>query len=1248
MKNCGKAVVDLECEEAVDLECEGVAFIGRRLKLADIDAFSENIPASTNENIASAASVLSKSKQSLQPSRTVCDASQENQGSKTVQARQRDADLDHISAIENTPLKHARMPTSPSKPCTQMLVNAHDHGTIGSCENGPDSNSRTVQAIENRPNEEARLPTLPAEVWSQVQEMMPQGGIDPSAQDTTDCTSAKKAKTEKTADDCASSLVSPLTLGVRNSSTVCVDPATSVARNHYDSEEFSIQKVPKPDTPCPREAEGGFKVTNKSRFDEEVKALRRNWNVDKLFPAPHIIRKQTSVAPATTGKSFPQRVMIGYIDMWRPYCSHMSARSIELPVGRHANDVASISSVTDVRVPGLKAYESEVIAREMGLDLENSSLYNKATLDDSDYEEYLPDITDFIDRSSYHFEDGTPMYFDIPKALSACIRANLMEARFELSHYPGAENKKKTFSANHPRFDNFPLSVKQTLDREKLEWIKKCAQRIKGLKKLDTTNCCQLRAWIYLAPASFSSNMVSAANFCQLDSAQAHLLPLDGGESLVHKLALSQERNEGSQKVSKPWISVKNQLKLERQWDNLERSAQDGHSRSNLAIVLSALKCHENGYVAPVGKENSTERYRSVLEAKTADGLSTWDSLCYSNNRKKNASLMTKSKTLIDELRSISRENQASISNKASIEGVLSSPTFTVSDRYECTLRQPADIKLPLRRYQLDSLAWMLDQEKKRSISDPFWMSIHCFEKDDKDVTVFYCPMTGTMSRFAPPPVVGGVLAEDMGLGKTIITASLIKSTLEQARSWLWTSTEHRKDLKPSHGTLIVCPASLLKQWQKELTNNVSPRLKVLCWYGSSRTYGPAILASNDVVLTTYGIFSRGSYQALLNVHWFRVIIDESTYLKGGSASCDRELMNLISSRRWAVSGTPFGDDFKKKFLPTMRFIGVSPFARSAHLKQLSGTFTKRLHDPDLLHSLAVPHFIYVMKNIMMRHIKTQKLYGQPLVELPPASGRCVLIDLYPKEKQEYEILETEVKIQARRYLRNTKAFGSHFVQLAQLAQPLRIMADGVLETVKSGCKSDSDTKSEPSMDACRTSRRPGAKVNQLLRDLRQYQDYDFTSKFVVFTEFKEVKLEIKRYLESNGFEVMTLDGTMSATRRGHIIKTFQEDADAAVLVLSMRAGACGLTLTMANVVVLFEVGFKVAIELQAVNRIHRIGQTRPVETLTYVAKGTIDERIVEVRKRRGQPGVVGEDVEGGGQELSTLEVYRAMFAYEE
>lgn len=1023
----------------------------------------------------------------------------------------------------------------------------------------------------------------------------------------------------------------------------------SIGKLYIPLSDSVINAPAVPQTPEVRLSATRYQQTNYTTYRHVLNIISNCWSVDKLLPAYHIQNRRSRPPPTSTTISLPQRILIGYIDMYRPYCSHMTARDIEFGVGCHSNDVASLSTASDVRVPGLKANEVAVLTTEMGIELRRLVLIRGKSLDESINETLKMQLAPYVRKSSYAWEDRTVMS-KMPHVLRKCIDRNEIEVKWELSHHPGAANKDKAFAMEHDFFSNFDTATKESLLKQQLEWLQHCEARFKNAHKLNAKNCCRLRAWVYLAPAAFSSNMVAAANFFPLNALQAHMQPLDGGPSLAEQLRKNHDWEPTRHEKTHPPSTIPSEMEKHRKvFDNIpELTKRDNDSRS-LQLVLASIRCHENGFVVPASASNSTKRYSNVLETTTAAGSSSWQSFCRTDREDTERNNLIQSQELTNELLTISTKDEPDSKNKASIRAVLSSSRFTVSDGYSSVAVQPPQIKLPLRRYQRESLAWMLDQEKKRSISDPFWVTIRAFSTQGKTVDVFYCPLTGMISRFAPPPVIGGVLAEEMGLGKTIIAASLIVSTLDEAREMCPRRTGCRTDLTHSHGTLIVCPVSLLKQWEKELQKHVSPPLKVLCWYGS-RTTRPDVLASYDVVLTTYGILSAGSHHPLLHILWHRIITDESTYLKGGGIGCHKEYMDLIARRRWAISGTPFGDDFQK-FLPTMRFIGVTPFASGHHFQRLALALSTPLEHPKLARSLSVPRFAYVMKNILIRHVKNQRLHGEPLVELPRATGRCVSIILGADEKREYGKLESDVKECASRLLRNQKSFGSHFVQLATMTRPLRIKADGVepITTQREGRKDETEGKKRMVPVAVPTRRRRvGAKVKQLLNDVRRYRDADSTAKFVVFTEFNPVKEEIKRTLQGNGFGVMTIDGGMTAGRRGTMIKNFAEDADAAALVLSMAAGACGLTLTMANVVVLFEVGLKMAMELQAVNRIHRIGQTRPVVTLTYVAKGTIDERIVEVRKRRGHPGVVGEVTSNNGEEMSTLQVYRKLFAYVE
>lgn len=978
----------------------------------------------------------------------------------------------------------------------------------------------------------------------------------------------------------------------------------------------------------------GFSINPHTR---EVDILQSKWVVGQLLPASQLRSRLARLqGPRPHANALPRRIFIGTIDLWRPYCSHMSAQSMNHPLGWSDKDVVSFCRPKDVEVPGMKDSHVRVLAREMGLDFGNYRLFRIF------WHEYLLErginceIPQWLlNKSSYAWDDKTDMSVAVLDGLVTSIDRKDLEVRWEL-HHIDSDNKRKAFAHTHDVMENWDSATLGRVFKDQLDWLNKRHEAIQSLPKFDTSNCCLLRASIYVTPNALGSNMVTSAKACADSSHYFYMKPLDRASSLA-------ECSGTPDKGPHPWSDVEMRVR---------------HGNAGIIAVFAALKSIrdtrlQGGQSMPPCAEESRQRQKSP------NVTSPFQSLCRTYRDGLDKSIRNDANELVNHLKDLSVERGMDSENKTSVDAILSSKSFIVSDGYSRAARQPGGIGLPLRLYQRESLAWMIDQERRKSISEPFWTKIYGKTVTGDSTDLYYSPLTGSLARYPPPPVVGGVLAEEMGLGKTLIMISLIISTLDDARrQWRLRASSNFGNLRPSSGTLIVCPVSLLKQWEQELKTRVSMPLKILLWYGQSRPQSVDVITSFDVVLTTYGILSqsREYYVALTKINWHRLVIDESTYLRGGANTCSAVLSEeLVSLRRWAVSGTPFGNNFRN-FLGTMRFLGVVPFSSSKHFEELARVATESADNLTQVEDFhLIPQLSYVLKNLMIRHLKDQDFRGQTLVELPPATGRYVGVQLSSEERALYDAMESEAKTKAARYLRSEKSTGSNIIALRAMMIPLRVMADGVQPEKKSPASSGPRKKEENvpfALSKVKVEKKPFAaldssKIRQLVKDVQAYRAADPNSKFVVFTEFRNVKDKIQTTLKNHGLEVLTLEGNMSAGRRGKMIRMFAEDADAAVLVLSMRLGACGLTLTMANVVVLFEAGLDMAIELQAVNRIHRIGQTRQVETLTYVAEGTIDERMTDVRKRRGQPRVVGESIQPGQKEdLSTAEVYKNIFEY--
>lgn len=478
-------------------------------------------------------------------------------------------------------------------------------------------------------------------------------------------------------------------------------------------------------------------------------------------------------------------------------------------------------------------------------------------------------------------------------------------------------------------------------------------------------------------------------------------------------------------------------------------------------------------------------------------------------------------------------------------------------------------------------------------------------------------------------------------VGKTVEVISLLTETISAARAQPVSGEGTVHSPIKCGATLIITPVSLLKQWQAELSRRAAPgALNVCLWYGQYRPKSPAAIAKFDVLLTTYSTMASGHSQVLECLQFYRIVIDESTYVKGGAnTAMYSSLMKLRSSRRWAVSGTPFANNIKS-LLPIMKFLGVSPFASDRAFSPLADEFNVRLsrgygvtpsaHNLPVLPTAALA---YVLKSLVMRHCKRQELNGKILVELPPSTGRMVKVTLTDPEREMYDATEKDAAAKSASLLRDEKSVNKNIIQLHANLYPVRMAANGIERSCENITMADGTIKKTYLTKPVVTG---SAKISQLLKDISESREKDPVAKFVVFVETDPQKQELKSALLRSNIGVLALEGHMPALKRGQILADMAEDPDKIVLLLSTKF-AHGLNLIFANIIVFLEPSLSQESELQACDRVRRIGQTKPTTILTYVATNTVDERICRVRTLRGHAQCTGElpPKSGGNENLS-------------
>jgi hypothetical protein len=905
----------------------------------------------------------------------------------------------------------------------------------------------------------------------------------------------------------------------------------------------------------------------KTREDDRMRAEKRARDVAKYLAGAipsagkaFTFRPRTQAPPAVGQAPLPKWLtdpekrsfIVGAMDFWRPYCSH---RNVHLP-----KDMTSSSAqvgLFHLAEGASNPYTGQVLAREVGIDMDEatfwSTFHSAADLQDghglhSKLRALFPPHLQAPVHSTFT-ADKQRMAAYVWEALDTAVTNGLVSVRWESSHYDGSANPNDALSSYHACLA--PSLLGEKLFEETVlatrDWRSQCDSRVRAADKFDTSNCCRLRAWVSLLPAAFSSSNVRVANaVADPDSPCAYHAPLDGG---ITKKKAPAGDSWGSQVASTFHVSVLGQLMTQVKFADFVSGAPS----------LAPTRFLPKSYQTPLLKSSfrGAPGEDAKLVAEHENAFRSPSALIGGGDSLKGQKLF-------------------------SIEGILSSPLFTVSEGYAGgSAPQPANMSVTLRPYQLETLKWMQDQEARSSISDPFWVKLTMLPLYNSALAAgpstrwepfWYCPLTGNISRLPPPRVVGGILSEEMGLGKTVEVISLLTDSLPAARGRPVTGAGTRESPLHSGTTLIVTPVSLLHQWRAELARRAKPgALNVCLWYGGNRPKVPREMAKYDVLLTTYSTMaSRRSAEALEGLSFYRIVIDESTYVKGGaSTSLYQSLMRLQCPRRWAVSGTPFANDIRT-LLPVVRFLGVSPFAHDKLLSPMLDDFTQRLStrhvsprtSPDTLPVMPTAAFAYVLKSLMMRHCKRQELNGRVLVELPPSSGRMVKVTLTPPERVDYDRAQNAAAAASLRFLKNDHTVNRSIIALHAQLLPVRMATTGIVRTGVDEPQANGTVKRVYS-----TRPTPGAaKIAQLLADIRSIREGDPVAKFVVFTENDPLKKQLNLDIAAAGIGVSSLDGSMPAAQRGRILANMASDPELVVLLLSSKF-AHGLNLTWANII---------------------------------------------------------------------------------
>ena len=302
---------------------------------------------------------------------------------------------------------------------------------------------------------------------------------------------------------------------------------------------------------------------------------------------------------------------------------------------------------------------------------------------------------------------------------------------------------------------------------------------------------------------------------------------------------------------------------------------------------------------------------------------------------------------------------------------------------------QPAGLAVNAMPFQLQTISFMVDAEKN-GCNAKLWTKY----TTGSGASFYYSAPLNQFSKTLPEPVRGGILASEMGLGKTIMSLGLLSANPALAATKLKAPRAPAK--VSSRGTLVVCAVSLVGQWVEEAKSKLTDsNTKIYAYHGSNRKRDVGFLSKQDIVVTTYSTLasdagywankSGASYVAPLeSIDWHRIILDESHTIKAGNTKQTKATLALQATNKWCMSGTPFctsPDDI----LTQLRFIGMDDLASS-------------FYRGGGLVDFAIPHCI-------IRHVQNQKIDGKNILELPPKEEIVKKIKLYGNERTVYREL---------------------------------------------------------------------------------------------------------------------------------------------------------------------------------------------------------------------------------------------------
>lgn len=414
----------------------------------------------------------------------------------------------------------------------------------------------------------------------------------------------------------------------------------------------------------------------------------------------------------------------------------------------------------------------------------------------------------------------------------------------------------------------------------------------------------------------------------------------------------------------------------------------------------------------------------------------------------------------------------------------------------------------------------------------------------------------------------GSILADDMGLGKTIQILSAI----------LYFKENNKLE---DESTLIIVPPTLIPNWENEI-KKFAPDLTYFIYHGSNRTFP---LENYDIILTSYGVI-RLDLDMFLDRVWFLCVIDEAQNIKNPNTEQTKAIKEVPASTKVALTGTPIENKLMD-YWSIFDFVNKGYLSTKDDFKRNYVVPIEKLEDEEVLENLKT-----IAKPFVMRRLKSDDDIKK---ELPEKFVNDIYCSLTKKQVKLYTAILEEIFFD----IENSKGIQRKGIILK------------ILTALKQTCNHPAQF-----LDIKNPKISESGKMELLVNILENILGND--EKVIIFTQYVEMGKLIQE-LVSKKFkqEVLFLHGSQSMKEKTRIINTFQEDENYKIFVATLKTGGTGLNLTAARNVIHYDLWWNPAVENQATDRVHRIGQDKDVMVYRLITKGTLEEAIDAISKRK-------------------------------